>query len=116
MPVTTLRHSPPAYTDETDIALMAKLDSTMSDSVSTRCAGQSNDHGKFERETFWPSRSRVSDAMLARPRRPDRHPPRRSPQQAVKNDNESVERFVHVMAPVAAHYSNRDPEKSSSRL
>ena len=41
--------------------------------------------------------------------------PRSAYKQAVKNDNEGVERFVMFWRRLAAHYANRDPEKSSSR-
>jgi len=92
-------------------------DSTMSDSVSTRCRWSSsmNHGGSSNGDFFGPSRSRGRRyAASGLAVQIDIHP-EEPYKQAVKNDNEAWS-DSSCMARLAAHYSNRDPRKSSSRL
>jgi endoglucanase len=101
------------YTDDTDIALMAKLGfDSVRLSIDPVPLEQSMNHwGSGPNADFLVRLDRVVDAMLANGLavQIDIHP-EEPYKQAVKNGNESVERFVMLWRKLAAHYANRDPE------
>ena len=105
------------YTDEADIALMAKLGfDNVRLSIDPVPLEQSMNHwGSSNGRLSCPSRSRGRRDAGQRPRRPDRHPPRGALQAAVKNDNEGVERFVMLWRRLAAHYCQPRSRKSLLR-
>jgi endoglucanase len=101
------------YTDDADIALMAKLGfDSVRLSIDPVPLEQSMNHwGTGPNADFLARLDRVVEAMLANglavqidilPEDPYK--------QAVKNGNEGVERFVMLWRRLAAHYPNRDPE------
>ena len=101
------------YTDEADIALMAKLGfDNVRLSIDPVPLEQSMNHWGSSNGDFLARLDRAVDAMLANGLavQIDIHP-EEPYKQAVKNDNEGVERFVMLWRRLAAHYSNRDPEK-----
>ena len=101
------------YTDEADIALMAKLGfDNVRLSIDPVPLEQSMNHGEVRTETFWPVSIARSTLCwpTASPSRSTSTPKSPTSRQ-VKNDNEGVERFVMLWRRLAAHYSNRDPEK-----
>ena len=101
------------YTDDTDIALMAKLGfDSVRLSIDPVPLEQSMNHwGSGPNADFLVRLDRVVDAMLTNGLavQIDIHP-EEPYKQAVKNGNESVERFVMLWRRLAAHYANRDPE------
>jgi endoglucanase len=101
------------YTDDADIALMAKLGfDSVRLSIDPVPLEQSMNHwGSGPNADFLARLDRVVDAMLANGLavQIDIHP-EEPYKQAVKNGNESVERFVMLWRRLAAHYANRDPE------
>ena len=101
------------YTDDSDIALMAKLGfDSVRLSIDPVPLEQSMNHwGSGPNADFLARLDRVIDAMLANGLavQIDIHP-EEPYKQAVKNGNESVERFVMLWRRLAAHYANRDPE------
>ncbi len=102
------------YTDEADIALMAKLGfDGVRLSIDPVPLEQSMNHwGSGSNTDFLVRLDRVVDAMLANGLavQIDIHP-EEPYKQAVKNGNEGVERFVMLWRRLAAHYANRDPER-----
>jgi len=101
------------YTDDADIALMAKLGfDSVRLSIDPVPLEQSMNHwGGGPNADFLTRLDRMVDAMLAYGLavQIDIHP--EAPyKQAVKNGNEGVERFVMLWRRLAAHYANRDPE------
>ena len=101
------------YTDDADIALMAKLGfDSVRLSIDPVPLEQSMNHwGSGPNADFLARLDRVVDAMLANGLavQIDIHP-EEPYKQAVKNGNEGVERFVMLWRRLAAHYANRDPE------
>jgi len=101
------------YTDAADIALMAKLGfDSVRLSIDPVPLEQSMNHwGSGPNADFLARLDRVVDAILANGLavQIDIHP-EEPYKQAVKNGNESVERFVMLWRRLAAHYANRDPE------
>lgn len=101
------------YTDDADIALMAKLgfDSVRLSIDPVPLEQAMNHSGSGPNADFLARLDRVVDAMLANGLavQIDIHP-EEPYKQAVKNGNESVERFVMLWRRLAAHYANRDPE------
>ena len=101
------------YTDDADIALMAKLgfDSVRLSIDPVPLEQAMNHWGSGPNADFLARLDRVVDAMLANGLavQIDIHP-EEPYKQAVKNGNESVERFVMLWRRLAAHYANRDPE------
>jgi len=101
------------YTDDADIALMAKLGfDSVRLSIDPVPLEQSMNHwGSGPNADFLARLDRVVDAMLANGLavQIDIHP-EEPYKQAVKNGKEGVERFVMLWRRLAAHYANRDPE------
>ena len=101
------------YTDAADIALMAKLGF---DSVRLSVDPAPLEQPPLDQEgfnaDFLGRLDRAVDAMLGNGLavQIDIHPEGPYKQQ-VKNSNEGVQRFTMLWCRLAAHYSNRDPEK-----
>jgi endoglucanase len=102
------------YTDDADIALMAKLgfDSVRLSIDPVPLEQSMNHYGSGPNADFLARLDHAVDAMLANGLavQIDIHP-EEPYKQAVKNGNESVERFVMLWRKLAAHYANRDPER-----
>jgi endoglucanase len=103
------------YTDDADIALMAKLGfDSVRLSIDPVPLEQSMNHwGNGPNADFLARLDHAVDSMLANELavQIDIHP--EGPyKQAVKNGNEGVERFVMLWRKLASHYANRDPERT----
>ena len=101
------------YTDEGDIALIAKLGfDNVRLSIDPVPLEQSMNHSGGSNGDFLARLDRAVDAMLANGLavQIDIHPEEPYKQQ-VKNGNQGVERFTMLWRRLAAHYAGRDPEK-----
>ena len=101
------------YTDEADIALIAKLGfDNVRLSIDPVPLEESMEGRGRPNGDFLSRLDRAVDAMLANGLAVeiDIHPEEPYKQQ-VKNSNQGVERFTMLWRRLAAHYANRDPEK-----